>query len=515
MRISFLDKEYWWGGIVNLGETMPYDKYSECEIDLSTIKLSLDQSAPLFVSSKGRYIWSENPFLIRFWHGEILIPDTFEVELNEEGSTLRDACMNLAKKKYHLSGKVPDPLFFEQPQYNTWIELNIHSSQEKILEYAENIIRYGMPAGILMIDGGWQIAHGYWEFQPELFPDPQGMIKRLHELGFKVMLWTIPAVSVSAPDYDRLKEVKLLLHDCSGKPAQRWWWGGRDTVLDLSNSQAVRWYTDQLNHLQVKYGADGFKFDGGDAYFYDSGDQSWLPLNEQEQMSRYEGLGEIYPFHEFRCGWKGMGKPLVHRLQDKMHTWNGQGLNQIIPHSVLQGLTGNFFHCPDMIGGGVFNELFETAFDEELYIRWMEVSAFCPMIQFSLAPWRVLSDENRRIVEKMYRLHQNMAPLFLELAAHAASVGEPVMRNMAYEFPEEGLEQVWDQFMLGSKILAAPVLEKGKTGRSVILPSGIWQADDGTRWEGGQTIEIQAGLERLPFFVRLDRESNGYPADRQ
>ena len=50
MRISFLDKEYWWGGIVNLGETMPYDKDSECEIDLSTIKLSLDQSAPLFVS---------------------------------------------------------------------------------------------------------------------------------------------------------------------------------------------------------------------------------------------------------------------------------------------------------------------------------------------------------------------------------------------------------------------------------------------------------------------------------
>lgn len=89
------------------------------------------------------------------------------------------------------------------------------------------------------------------------------------------------------------------------------------------------------------------------------------------------------------------------------------------------------------------------------------------------------------------------------------------MRNMAYEFPEEGLEQVWDQFMLGSKILAAPVLEKGKTGRSVILPSGIWQADDGTRWEGGQTIEIQAGLERLPFFVRLERENNGYPADRQ
>ena len=67
---------------------MPYDKYSECEIDLSTIKLSLDQSAPLLCPQRD-VISGGNPFLIRFWHGEILIPDTFEVELNEEGSTLR------------------------------------------------------------------------------------------------------------------------------------------------------------------------------------------------------------------------------------------------------------------------------------------------------------------------------------------------------------------------------------------------------------------------------------------
>lgn len=73
MRITMLENEYWWGGIVNLGETLPYDKDSDCELDLGTIKLSLDQSAPLFVSSRGRYIWSDKPFRIRFWHGEIRI----------------------------------------------------------------------------------------------------------------------------------------------------------------------------------------------------------------------------------------------------------------------------------------------------------------------------------------------------------------------------------------------------------------------------------------------------------
>lgn len=146
----------------------------------------------------------------------------------------------------------------------------------------------------------------------------------------------------------------------------------------------MEWYKRQLDYLQEKYGVDGFKFDGGDAYFFDEDDASFIKGCEQDQIACYEELGKLYPFHEFRCGWKGGGKPYVHRLQDKMHTWEGEGLNQIIPHSLLQGLTGNFYHCPDMLGGGVFNDLFETSFDEELFIRWTQASALCPMIQFSL-----------------------------------------------------------------------------------------------------------------------------------
>lgn len=503
MRITMLENEYWWGGIVNLGETLPYDKDSDCELDLGTIKLALDQSAPLFVSSKGRYIWSDKPFRIRFWHGEIRIRSDYPVELNSDGKNLGDACLNAARDKYTLPSRVPDRLFFEKPQYNTWIELNVNSSQEKVLEYAENIISHGMPAGILMIDAGWQICFGNWEFRKDTFPEPEKMIKRLHELGFTVMLWTMAVVDPEAPDYEKLKAQKLLLQDADGNTADRWWWAGRTALLDLSNPSAVQWYKSQLDYLQEKYGVDGFKFDGGDAYFFDEDDASFIKGCEQDQIAYYEELGKLYPFHEFRCGWKGGGKPYVHRLQDKMHTWEGEGLNQIIPHSLLQGLTGNFYHCPDMLGGGVFNDLFETSFDEELFIRWTQASALCPMIQFSLAPWRVLSQEGFRIVERMYRLHQEMAPFILELAGKAAASGEPIMRPMAYEFPEEGMERILDQYMLGSRVMAAPVMRKGAVSREVVLPGGMWKAEDGTLYEGGRTIHVEAGLERLPYFIKI------------
>lgn len=77
-----------------------------------------------------------------------------------------------------------------------------------------------------MIDAGWQICFGNWEFRKDTFPEPEKMIKRLHELGFTVMLWTMAVVDPEAPDYEKLKAQKLLLQDADGNTAERWWWAG-------------------------------------------------------------------------------------------------------------------------------------------------------------------------------------------------------------------------------------------------------------------------------------------------
>jgi alpha-glucosidase len=156
-----------------------------------------------------------------------------------------------------------------------------------------------------------------------------------------------------------------------------------------------------------------------------------------------------------------------------------------------------------MIGGGEYQSfLHASTIDEELVVRSAQVHALMPMMQFSVAPWRVLSKENEAICLNMAKLHEKMGPMILELAKQASKTGEPIVKPMALAFHESGFETIKDQFMLGDEILVAPVVEKGVRSRTVVLPQGNWKSDEGKLIEGGKTIEITVPLERLPYFTK-------------
>ena len=125
-----------------------------------------------------------------------------------------------------------------------------------------------------------------------------------------------------------------------------------------------------------------------------------------------------------------------------------------------------------------------------------------PMMQFSAAPWRVLDPENARHCLDAARLHARHSSQILDLARQAAATGEPIVRPLAWEWPEGGYEDVRDQFMLGDEILVAPVVEKGARSRVVIFPPGRWLGDDSSMVEGPSTQAVAAPLSRLPFFAR-------------
>ena len=99
-------------------------------------------------------------------------------------------------------------------------------------------------------------------------------------------------------------------------------------------------------------------------------------------------------------------------------------------------------------------------------------------------------------------LRQKFAPRFVELAKESARTGEPMMRNLEYNFPGMGYADIKDQFMMGDDLLVAPVLEKGAKSRKVVLPPGTWKADDGQLHIGPATIETATPFSRLPHFSR-------------
>ena len=141
--------------------------------------------------------------------------------------------------------------------------------------------------------------------------------------------------------------------------------------------------------------------------------------------------------------------------------------------------------------------------DEELFVRMAQCSALFPMIQFSTAPWRVLGDEAQALCLDAARLHAGFGDCIVALVKDAQLSGEPIIRSMEYSYPHMGYETVYDQFLLGDGILVAPVLTKGDVTRRVILPEGKWRYRDGTVYDGGATVTVDAPLSVLPYFERL------------
>jgi len=278
------------------------------------------------------------------------------------------------------------------------------------------------------------------------------------------------------------------------------WWNGVSAVLDLTTIEGETWFKEQLDGLIKEYNVDGYKLDAGDSRFY-TGINASKNISPNAHTSLFAKIGLDYPFNEYRATWKMGGQPLVQRLHDKNHDWND--LQKLIPHMLLEGLMGYPFSCPDMIGGGQYTSFLDGALiNQELVVRSTQIHALMPMMQFSVAPWRILDRTHFNAVLKAVNLRDGFKERILILAREAAKTGEPIVRSMEYVFPHKGYSKISDQFMLGNEILVAPYMKAGNGTRVVVLPKGKWKADTGKIYRGNKKITVQVPLERLPYFVK-------------
>ena len=523
--VKMLPGEKWWGVCNSFGRDMPFSEMSDFSCDLRLDNYS-HQSLSFLCSDQGRTIWCKEPVGVTIKGGKITFEsDKGEIEVKDDaGRNLAEAFRYGSKNYFPPTGENPELLYFAAPQYNTWIELTYHQNEKDILAYAQSMLDNGLPPGVFMIDDTWQHGYGEWHFDARRFSDPKGMMDKLHKMGYKVLLWMCPFVSMDSPAYRRIAfginpddvrryPMKGGFLMASREPGHRGvpppagvnWWNGRSALLDFTHPNAVAWFTEQLERLVKDYGADGFKFDGGGVEFYSELRGGYLAhdpdVSPAAQSALYGDFAVKYKGSEYRNGFGFAGKPVIMRLHDKNHSWTA--LQRLVPDMLAAGFVGCPFICPDMIGGGEWTAFLPGApFDPELFIRSAQIHALCPMMQISASPWRVLSVEHQRIFKGVANLRQKYAPRFVELAKESARTGEPMMRNLEYNFPGMGYADIQDQFMMGNDLLVAPVVEKGAGSRKVVLPPGKWKADDGRLHIGPATIETATPLSRLPHFIR-------------
>jgi len=491
----------WWSGIINHGSMMPMKAGYKVDIDGNNYG---NQIQPLLLSNLGEVLWCEQPISIDYTSDSLIVESkTGKINYNKAGTTLKQAYQFATKNYFPYTGKTPDKLLFSNPQYNTWIELMYDQNEVDIMKYAKAIIDNGLTPGVLMIDDNWQEDYGTWTFHPGRFKSPKEMIDKLHKMGFKVMLWVCPFVSADSKNGREVVKKKLVFLNTENKPALCTWWNGYSLLLDFSNPNAVDWFKKSLNVLVNEYGVDGFKFDAGDIGKDDSKlvpYRKFTSVNEYTEL--YAKIGLEYPLNEYRANWKMGGQPIANRLADKGHNWND--LHELIPNMILEGLMGYAYSCPDMIGGGEFTSFLNASkIDQDLIVRSAQCHALMPMMQFSVAPWRILDKSHFDAVLKAVKLRGKFTSYILRMVDNTAKSGEPVLRPMEYAFPNSGYEKVKDQFLMGDSLLVAPVLEKNATKRIILVPKGSWKNEIGTIFKGPKTIEMNAEIDVLPFLIKI------------
>jgi alpha-glucosidase (family GH31 glycosyl hydrolase) len=172
------------------------------------------------------------------------------------------------------------------------------------------------------------------------------------------------------------------------------------------------------------------------------------------------------------------------------------GLASVLTQALAMGLIGYPFILPDMVGG---NE-YEFKADEELFLRWVELNTWLPMVQFSLLPWRDGYGEVVNETTKAYMdFRATLNDYILALADEAASGQMPMVRPLFFSFPEdEKSYAIGDQFMFGELYLVAPVLTQGAVARDVYLPPGRWIPMDMPSGSPGEPVDGPKVLEQWP-----------------
>ncbi|XP_068156741.1 myogenesis-regulating glycosidase [Drosophila tropicalis] len=409
----------------------------------------------------------------------------------------------------------PDERIVQYPIWSTWALYSRDIDDAVVREFAQKIVDNGFENSQLEIDDDWEICYGALTFRESKFPNITKLVADLKEMDFRVTLWIHPFINKDCVDiYEEALGLGYLVLDHAGDPSTQWWNSetGVATAIDFTKPEAQEWFTKRLVRLQEEHGIDSFKFDAGET--------SWLPpdpvlqASENDIISPLQAVGDYVrtvasfgAMVEVRSGQGTQDLPIFVRIVDKDSEWGwNNGLVTLITSLLQMNLNGYPFVLPDMIGGNGYDD---SPPNKELFLRWLQANVFMPALQFSFVPW-TFDDEAIEITKNFTALHAEYAPYIIKLFKRAVETGEPVNAPLWWIAPDDKVAQgIYDEFLLGDDIIAAPVIIEGATKRDIYLPEGQWT--DGNNADTVYTgpiwiMDYSAPLNTLPYFIRVGFE---------
>ncbi|XP_022106979.1 uncharacterized protein LOC110988061 [Acanthaster planci] len=408
---------------------------------------------------------------------------------------------------------LPDERMIKSPIWSTWARYKIFINDSVVNAYADEITSNGFNNSQIEIDDGYSFKYGEFDFDLTKFPNMRDTVQKLHDKGFRVTLWVTPFANTDTDAYQEGKEKGYWVTKRGQDEGVVKWWNGLAGMLDVTNPEAVEWFVGRLEKLKQDTGIDSFKFDAGETNYLVEDFQTYSPLvNPSEYTNLHSKMAaRLGSQIEVRAAFENQNLPIFVRMMDKDSRWGwDNGLKTLITTALTFSVLGYPYILPDMIGGNSY----ETEFHglevppRELYIRWLEITAFMPAMQFSISPWQY-DDEVVRISRKWVSFHENfITPKLLDIARSETIVkpGQPLLRPLWWIAPTDEVSLKIDtEFLVGDDLLVAPIVNNATYSRDIYLPpaDGLWKyMPQGNTLEGGQwLIDVPVPLDEAAYFI--------------
>ena len=417
-----------------------------------------------------------------------------------------------------LTGAAP---LFGKWAHGFWQSKNRYKTQDELLSVARTYRDRHIPIDNIVQDWFWWTRMGEFRFNQN-YPDPRAMIDELHRRNFHLMISVWPFFEKGSSTYEEMDKlgyfVDRTIAGTTYHPAGT-------ALYDAFNPDARRYYWDLLNRALFQIGADAW----------------WLDTTEPETEQREENIlvrkqvaigngaryANAYPLMATTAVHDGQRAATDRKRvfiltrsafaaaqRNSIAAWSGdvdsdfETLRRQIPAGLNFSLSGLPYWTTD-VGGFVTGNPEDPAY-RELFIRWFQYGAFCPIFRvhgtrtnnqnelWSYGP------EAEKILAEFDKLRYELLPYIYSLAWKTTSEGYTPMRPLVMDFrSDERARNIADQFLFGPAILVNPVTEPQATTRHLYLPKARWiDFWTGKAMEGGRALDAPVSIERIPLFVR-------------
>ncbi len=469
------------------------------------------KSVPFYLTSRGYGVLVNEAGPVSF---EVASEKTTRVQFSREGESL-DYCviagptpLDVVQRLTGLTGRAPLPPAWS---FGLWMTTSFTTQYDEATatHFIDEMARRELPLAVFHFDCFWMREFEWMNFQWDArgFPDPEGMLARLHAKGLKISLWINPYVGQQSPLFAEGVRAGYFLKRPNGLTWQTDLWQPGMAIVDFTNPSAVAWYQGHLRRLLAQ-GVDCFKTDFGEripsegVVYHDGSDPVEmhnlyaLKYNEVvfELLRQVKGdeavvfarstyaSGQRFPVH-----WGG-------------DCWsNFESMAESLRGGLSLTSCGFAFWSHD-IGG------FEGNPPPAVYKRWIQFGLLSSHSRLHgsssyRVPWLV-DEESCDVLRTFTQLKHRLMPYLYAKAMEACATGAPVMRAMVMAQPQDPACATLDrQYQLGEALLVAPVFTEGGEVE-FYLPHGCWTSLlTGAVVAGGRWVHEQHGFQSLPLYV--------------